>query len=90
MSEQELTIQSDLDDANSWLQQIRAELYNTVQAKAQAYNFNFLTESPSDTSNSRYQWRSTHHEEPYKLSRASLRPSMRSSISTLATDSEVI
>lgn len=86
MSEQDLSIQSDLDDVNSWLEQIRAELYNEARAKAQVYNFNFITESPCDMMNRRYHWSSTPPEEPDKLSKASLRQSMRSSISTIATD----
>lgn len=67
MSEHDLSMNSDLDDASSWLEQIKAELYHEARTKSQLYNFNFLNETPLDMNNSRYHWSSCQPEESEKL-----------------------
>ena len=84
----DLLIQSDLEVANVWLGQLRSEIYEEAIAKSEVYNFDFLTESPLGIGNCRFQWSSPLQVGQDKLSRVSLHSSMRSSISTLATDTE--
>lgn len=88
MSLMDLLIQPDLEVANSWLDQARTEIYEEALVKSEAYNFDFLTESPLGIGHCRYSWSSPLALESEKLCKVSLRPSMRSSISTLATDTE--